>query len=159
VYALFSPQSLIAEGTANYGINVAFPKQERVTFEQAVLFPLAGMDAGMAELYYNVHDIFLKLSYAGNEAARGYLDGTINRDQALRWLMTYALMSRERAEQRIKFFDQYRSYVINYNLGQDLVKAYIEAEGGTADNPAKRWDAFHRLLSSPMLPSELRFHK
>ena len=25
VYALFSPQSLIAEGTANYGIEVAFP--------------------------------------------------------------------------------------------------------------------------------------
>jgi hypothetical protein len=159
VYALFSPQSLIAEGTANYGIDVAFPRRERVAFEQAVLFPLAGMDSAMAELYYDVHDIFLKLSYAGNEAARGYLDGTIGRDQALHWLMTYALMSHERAEQRIRFFDQYRSYVINYNLGQDLVKAYIEAECGTADNPAKRWDAFHRLLSSPILPSGLRFQK
>jgi hypothetical protein len=159
VYALFSPQSLIAEGTANYGINVAFPRQERVAFEQAVLFPLAEMDPAMAELYYDVHDIFLKLSYAGNEAARGYLDGIISREQALHWLMTYALMSHERAEQRIRFFDQYRSYVINYNLGQDLVKAHIEAEGGTADNPAKRWDAFHRLLSSPILPSGLRFQK
>jgi hypothetical protein len=25
-----------------------------------------------------------------------------------------------RAEQRVRFFDQYRSYVINYNLGKDL---------------------------------------
>ena len=32
VYPLFSPQSLIAEGTANYGIKVAFPGQEQVRF-------------------------------------------------------------------------------------------------------------------------------
>ena len=29
VYPLFSPQSLIAEGTANFGIDVAFPGRER----------------------------------------------------------------------------------------------------------------------------------
>ena len=44
VYPLFSPQSLIAEGTANYGIEVAFPLQDRMRFEQDVLFPLAGLD-------------------------------------------------------------------------------------------------------------------
>jgi hypothetical protein len=33
VYPLFSPQSLIAEGTANFGIDVAFPAEERVRFE------------------------------------------------------------------------------------------------------------------------------
>src|SRR5881275_1782863 len=44
VYPLFSPQSLIAEGTANFGIEVAFPGRERVTYEQQTLFPLAGLD-------------------------------------------------------------------------------------------------------------------
>ena len=39
VYPLFSPQSLIAEGTANYGIEVAFPGDERLAFERDVLFP------------------------------------------------------------------------------------------------------------------------
>jgi hypothetical protein len=34
VYPLFSPQSLIAEGTANYGIEVAFPPAERLQFER-----------------------------------------------------------------------------------------------------------------------------
>ena len=34
------------------------------------------------------------------------------------WLERYALHSRPRAEQRVRFFDQYRSYVINYNLGK-----------------------------------------
>ena len=36
-------------------------------------------------------------------------------------------MSTERAAQRVRFFDQYRSYVINYNLGKDLVRTFIES--------------------------------
>ena len=40
------------------------------------------------------------------------------------------MMPRPRAEQRVKFFDQYRSYVINYNLGKDLVRAFIERRTG-----------------------------
>lgn len=155
VYALFSPQSLIAEGTANFGIEVALPGGERVEFERKVLFPLAGMDVSMVDLYYKMHELFLKLGYVGNEAARGYLNGTITRDQAVDWLITYALMSPDRAKQRTRFFDTYRSYVINYNLGQDLVKSYIEKRGGTAENPVKRWEEFKKLISSPRLPSGL----
>jgi len=155
VYALFSPQSLIAEGTANYGIEMAFPAEERVEFERTVLFPLAGLDPAGAEKYYRVHRIFQRLAYAGNEAARKYLDGAIGREEAMRWLTEYALMAPARAEQRTRFFDQYRSYVINYNLGQDLVRRYIESRGGTPQNPAKRWGEFKELLTSPRVPSGL----
>ena len=65
------------------------------------------------------------------------------------------MMSSDRAWQRTKFFDAYRSYVINYNLGQDLVQTYIESHGGTVDNPARRWEVFADLLASPRLPSAL----
>ncbi len=158
VYALFSPQSLIAEGTANFGIEVAFPGTDRIRFEKEVLFPLTGLDPEKADIYYKVHELYLKLGYAGNEAARGYLDGKMNRDQTVQWLNTYALMSDERARQRISFFDTYRSYVINYNLGQDLVKRYIETRGGTSNNPGKRWEEFAMLISSPRLPSGLKYY-
>ena len=60
-----------------------------------------------------------------------------------------------RAEQRVKFIDQYRSYVINYNLGKDLVRAYVEKQAGRQPTPARRWAAFAALLSSPRLPSGL----
>jgi hypothetical protein len=156
VYPLFSPQSLIAEGTANYGIEVAFPGRERIAFERSKLFPLAGIDPARATEYYEVQALVEELSYAGNEAARRYLDGKIDREAATAWLQRYALMPRDRAAQRVRFFDQYRSYVINYNYGKDLVRTYIESRGGTADNPAKRWQEFERLLSSPRLPSGLR---
>jgi hypothetical protein len=156
VYPLFSPQSLIAEGTANYGIEVAFPGSTRIEFERTRLFPLAGLDPARAQEYYDVQALVEQLSYAGNEAARLYLDGRIDRDAAAAWLQRYALMPKDRAAQRVRFFDQYRSYVINYNYGKDLVRGYIESRGGTAANPAKRWQEFETLLSSPRLPSGLR---
>jgi hypothetical protein len=156
VYPLFSPQSLIAEGTANFGIDVAFPGAERTAFERERLYPLAGIDPAKAARYAEVQRLLQGLSYAGNEAARSYLDGKISRQDAEAWLVRYALMAPERAAQRVRFIDQYRSYVINYNLGQDLVRRYIEAHGGTADQPEARWREFTKLISSPRLPSGLR---
>ena len=155
VYPLFSPQSLIAEGTANYGIQVAFPGDERVRFEREKLYPLAGLDPKRADEYDRVRRLVEKLTYAGNEAARRYLEGTIDAAQAATWLEEYALMPRARAEQRVRFFDKYRSYVINYNLGQDMVRAYVESRGGTADHPDVRWREFVKLLASPRLPGGL----
>ena len=154
VYPLFSPQSLIAEGTANYGIQIAFPGDERVAYEQAVLFPAAGLDPARAREYYDVQALVEKLSYAGNEAARRYINKEIDAAQAAAWLERYALMPMERAKQRVRFFDQYRSYVINYNLGKDMVAAYIERRSG--GDEARRWKEFSGLLSSPRLPSGLR---
>ncbi|HEY8536878.1 MAG TPA: hypothetical protein VIL25_10530 [Vicinamibacterales bacterium] len=156
VYTLFSPQSLIAEGTANFGIEIAFPGEERVVFERERLFPLAGLDQAEAPLYYQVLAALEGLSYAGNEAARRYLNGEFTADQAADWLVRYTLTAPERAAQRVRFIDRYRSYVINYNLGKDLVRAYVEGRGGTPDRPDVRWRVFGELLSTPRLPSSLK---
>ena len=153
VYPLFSPQSLIAEGTANYGIDVAFPDAERRRFEREVLFPAAGLNASGVEEYYDVLQLVQKLSYAGNEAARRYRDGRIDAAAAAKWHETYALMAPERAAQRVRFIDQYGAYVINYNLGKDLVASYVERRAGP--DPARRWSEFAALISSPRLPSGL----
>lgn len=156
VYPLFSPQSLIAEGSANYGIDVVFPGESRLEFEKSTLFPLAGLDADQADLYYDIQNIRAKLNYAGNEAARLYLNGEITREQAAAMLEQYLLYEPERALQRTRFIDQYRSYVINYNLGKDLVAQYVESLGGTADNPEKRWQIFQELLSNPHTASSIK---
>jgi hypothetical protein len=154
VYPLFSPQSLIAEGTANYGIQVAFSDAERRRFERDTLFPLAGLDPERVDEYYDVIALAKALTYAGNEAARGYLDGRMNAARAADWLVRFAMNTPAQAAQRVKFFDTYRSYVINYNLGEDMVRTYVERHAG--DDPEKRWAVFAALLSSPRLPSNLK---
>src|SRR5215471_8648122 len=155
VYALFSPQSLIAEGTANFGRDVAFPtKTERMKFEKEVLFPAAGIDSTRTDEYYAVQDLMKQLDYAANEAARRLVNGEIDENAAAQWLQTYALMDPKRAQQRVKFIKRYRSYVINYNLGEDMVRRYIEKRSGT--DPDERWSEFGKLLSSPRLPSGIQ---
>jgi hypothetical protein len=156
IYPLFSPQSLIAEGTANFGIEVAFPGEERVRFERETLFPLAGLDPATADSYYQVQELLQGLTYGSNEAARRYLNGEITAEEAADWLVRFTLSSPERAAQRVRFIDTYRSYVINYNLGLDLVRAYIDRQGGTAEAPERRWEVFEALLSSPRLPGDLQ---
>jgi hypothetical protein len=156
VYPLFSPQSLIAEGTANYGIEVAFPGRERIEYEQKVLFPAAGLDPAKAAEYYDVQALVDQLAYAGNEAARGLINGKLSPAEAAAYIEKYAMYAPERAKQRVRFIEQYRSYVINYNFGKDMVRRFVEARGGTADNPSRRWEEFEKLLSSPRLPSGLQ---
>jgi len=155
VYPLRSPQSLIAEGSANYGIDIAFPRAERLQFERSVIFPTAGLDSAAVDDYYAVLSLVDRLSYAGNEAARRYLNGQIDAAAAAKWLEHYGLYSPPRAQQRMRFVDQYRSYVINYNVGKDMVARYVESQSNGGADAARRWDVFTQLLSSPRLPSGL----
>jgi hypothetical protein len=153
VYPLFSPQSLIAEGSANFGIEMAFPGDERLAFERDVLFPLAGLDPALAAPYARVSALVGDLSYASNEAGRRYLDGEIDAAAAAAWLERFALSSAERAAQRVRFIDSYRSYVINYNLGEDLVRSYVDSRA--AGDAGRRWEIFADIVSSPRLPASL----
>jgi hypothetical protein len=155
IYPLFSPLSFLAEGSANYGIDVVFPGEEKRQFEKDVLFPLAHLDTSLADQYFKILDIKAKLDFAGNEVGRMYLEGEITRETAGSMLQKYLLMAPLRAEKRVQFIENYRSYIINYNLGKQVVSDYIERLGGTADQPEKRWQILMDLLSHPMVPSKM----
>jgi hypothetical protein len=153
VYPLYSPQSLIAEGSANYGINVVFPGNDKVTFAREVLLPLAGLDTAGIALYFKVLEAKGKLNYARNEVGRGLLSGAMTEEEAMRWLQEYGLYNKETAEKSISFIRGQRSYVINYNYGADLVAQYIDRMGGT--DSETRWKVFEKLLSNQIRIKEL----
>lgn len=152
VNPLYSPTSVLSEGSANYGIDLAFPAAERLAFERDVLYPLAGLDPRTAEAYWNMQQMTEALSGARLTIAKMYLDGEVTRPQALELTQKYLLLSPARAEQSVKFTDHYRSYVINYGWGKDLVRDYIER--GNPD-PAERWRRMEKILSEPTQPSDL----
>ncbi len=154
VYLLYSPHSLIAEGTANFGINIAYPDNERIEFESKFLFPLAGFNPADAEKYYKILRLTEALDFSENEAARNYIDGKFDKAETIDWLKKYSLMSQERAENIVRFIETYRSYIINYNVGKKLIKDFIE-NSAAAKNKAERWKLFERLLSTPQTPSGL----
>ncbi len=153
VYPLYSPQSLIAEGTANYGIEMAFPNDEKIEFEKEFLFPVAGIDPEKADKYYEVLSLVSKVSYVRNAASEAYLNGEKSKEETIDWLVKYALRSRESAEKSLSFIEAYRSYIINYNVGLDMVRNYMETNAG--ESSEEKWERFEYLISTPQVPSNL----
>lgn len=154
MYPLFSPQSLIAEGSANYGIALAFPGDEKINFAKNILLPLAGLDTTNITLYFKALALKDELNYARNEVARGLINKTMTEEQAITWLKNYCLMNDETAIKSISFIRKNRTYVINYNYGKDLVKNYISAKGGDT-SPEKQWQVFGDLLSNEVMTTDL----
>lgn len=156
VCPLYSPLALVAEGLANFGMQVAFPTvQEKIEFGRHTLCPLAGLDASKLELYYRISELSQVQWASTAECGRRYLSGALTREQATEWLMNYCLYPAEAAENWVSFIEHFRSYVISYSTGQELVRRYVEKRGGSADNPALRWQVYRELLTKPLLPDDL----
>ena len=152
VAPLYAPVSPLNEGGANYGVELAFPGDERMRFERDVLYPLAGLDPHVAVENAAMRAALDDLMGVGATIAALYLDREIDRERAIELKQRYELMSRERAEQSLRFVERYRAYVINYDLGEALVRDYVERAGATPD---EHWAAFERILTEPTLPTDL----
>jgi hypothetical protein len=152
VYPLYSPQSFIAEGTANYGIELAFPGRDKVTFEAARLYPLAGLPTADAERFEQLRLALNELSGASMTIAKEFLEGRITEAQSIALRRKYSLVSEAKAKQLTAFAKGYRTYVINYGLGQDMARADVER----FRSPRAKWRRFEEIISEPTLPSDLR---
>ena len=153
VNPLFGPFGPLAEGSGNFGIQLAFPGDEKMAFETEVLFPMAGLDIIEAAKFNRVLELESKLSHATNDIARRYLDGELSKEEAVPLIQKYYLQSYEKSEQRLRFMEKYRGYVINYNIGQDIVRDYVTSAGNTPD---AQWTAFRDMLTIPLTPSDMQ---
>jgi hypothetical protein len=153
VAPLYAPASPLNEGGADFSVDLAFPGDERAKFEAEVLYPLAGLDPHTAKAFDEMRRATGELDGALLTVSQMHLDGDVSREQAITLVQKYKLAPRDVAEQSLEFDRDYRSYVINYSVGEDLVRSYVDRVGG--DDPAARWAAYERILSAPMLPADL----
>ncbi|MES1156229.1 MAG: hypothetical protein ABUL73_00495 [Alphaproteobacteria bacterium] len=151
VQPLYAPRGPLDEGGANFGIELAFPGDQRLAFEQSTLYPLAGLDPATAPAMNTLRLAMQDLAAAGLTIDQQYLDGQITHDQAIALKQHYELMSRERAEHSLAFADHYRAYVINYVSGEDLVRAYVMRGA----DEAARWRRYQNIWGEPTLPEDL----
>jgi hypothetical protein len=152
LYPLFSPYGLIAEGSAEYGVGLAFPNDERIRFEQEVLYPMAGIDPKGAVLLERVEELLAELKYSSIAIGKLYLDGKISRDEAVTRTIKYSLVSEKKANASIRFVEQYRAYVLNYSIGEHLIDAFIAKRSETHE---ERWGQFKQLLTELKTASDL----
>jgi len=153
VAPLYAPASPLNEGGGDFGVELAFPDDEQVKFEAEVLYPLAGLDPNTAAAYDQMRKATAGLDGALLKISQMHLDGEITREQAISLVQTYKLAPRDVAEQSLAFDRDYRSYVINYSVGAELVRNYVDRVGG--HDVEARWAAYEHILSTPMLPSDL----
>jgi hypothetical protein len=129
-------EAFFHEGLASYGLELAFPGDERLRFEKEVLFPLAGLDPSQAELSFRVARELRRLAPLRVEAARAYLERKRDRVQSVLFLENEALVPAPWAF--LEFVDRYRTYVVAYTLGPDLVRRRIERRGS---DPWREYEA------------------
>lgn len=154
IIPLFSPKAVISEGLANFAIEILFDENEKQEFEKNILCKIAGINTKQVDLYYSILNLMSELQYASTESARRYLDGKITKEQAINFLMNYRLRTAEEAERNIEFFEKYRSYILTYSIGLDLVRNYFASENPSS--PEQKWELYYKLMSTPVLPSDLR---
>lgn len=154
VAPLYMPASPLNEGGGDFGLELAFPDGERLAFEKAVLYPLAGLDPATADINDEFRKATDELDGAQLTIAQMYLDKQVSRTEIIGLIQRYQLVPRDVAEQSLEFYDQYRSYVINYSVGEALVRDYVGRMGGT--DPKARWAAYDHIISTPTLPSDLK---
>ena len=153
VYPLYSPQSFIAEGTADYGASLVIHGEDRLNFKRDVLFKEAGLDPAFAAEQHHFQQLIRPLRFAPIQAARAYLDGVNTAAETIEYLERYTLQPKGMAERRVKFFDEHRSYIINYSYGEEIVANWVAKTAG--EDPAARWKAFTEILSNPRTPANL----
>jgi hypothetical protein len=149
VYPLWSPQSLIAEGTADAAWDTIFPGEEGRAFLRDRIAPLAGFtDAGKVETYLVASEAMEALKGVRPVAARMLLDEGKPEEEVRAFLMRYALLDRKHADRSMAFIREYRAYVFTYALGLQVVERAV----GTGPDRAAR---FFTILQRAATPGEL----
>jgi len=153
IYTLFSPVSFLAEGTAEYGIDLVFPDDEKIEFIKKNVIGAEKITKTELKKYFTALEIVEKLNEVTVNVAKAYLDGEIIIEEAVSLLQKYGLESEKSAIRRMNFIRRYRSYIMNYTLGKRFVKNYIQNK---APNDIKsKWDIYRILIEKPYLPKDL----
>jgi hypothetical protein len=149
VVLLRSPVSMMREGAANYGVELAFSPGERLAFERDVLFPLAGLDPAQAREYREVSRLVDELSMNVAAIARDYRDKRLTVQNARRALESSALVPSPDA--LLRFVDRLGPYVLGYTVARDKIRSYVEAEHQrTCEHTCRdRWTILRSVLEEP----------
>ena len=126
-----------------------------LAFERSMIFPAAGLDPAGAADYYDVLALVDRLSYAGNEAARRYINGEIDAKGGGRLARDVCAVLAPRARAAGALHGPVPQLRDQLQPGQGHGEALRRIPGRHGVECRERWQVFEQLLSSPRLPSGL----
>jgi hypothetical protein len=146
---LRSPESVIREGAADAGVELAFPAEERLAFLRDVIFPLAGFDPADAARYARYEALERAASGASLPILARYHDGALDRDQATAALVDEAFVASPGA--LLDYTDHYGAYLTGYTIMRDRTRTALGSSCG-----GDPWEALRALVERPHVPSACR---
>ena len=114
-----------------------------------MLAPAAGLSPEAVLLDDRIAAAMEPLRHVNGEGARMLLDEGRPEAEVVAFLTRWGLTTEEKAMKSVSFARAYRSYVFNYSLGEEVVRAAIGV------GPDRR-ERFFDLLVRPVVPSELQ---
>ena len=150
VQLLLAPECVISEGIADNAQNMLFDDEQLAAFLRDQLYPLAGLAGLDTETQLHLERARQALAgVSGNAALLLHREGWAP-EKVQAYLERYSLRTPEEASHSLSFLTNplFRSYVFNYAMGKALLAPLLEGP----DAPA----SFHRLLSEPFTPSQVR---
>jgi len=142
ILPLLSPASVLAEGVASAGVDLALARTERSALERD-LFRLAGVSPDLVPLTDDIGRLTRELAAAGTEGVRRYLDGRLTRAETALWLEHWAAMPRP--AEMIAFTERFRTYVVGYTEAAARAERIVDND----------WHRFEALIADITAPSRL----
>lgn len=140
-----TPASLISEGIAGLAAEILLGDEE----QEITAAHLAGTSVAYdPDLSRAVQEAFVPLGRVRGNAALLLHTRGASTEEAVDYVMRWALSSRKRAEHSVRFITDpvWRSYVTTYTDGYDLCRDFV---GGDPER-------FQRLLTEQLTPADLR---
>ncbi|MFT4888656.1 MAG: hypothetical protein ACJA2D_001488 [Pseudohongiellaceae bacterium] len=141
VFLTRTPASVIREGAANLGVELAFPLAQRLEFEREVLAPLAGISFPDEAKYGEFLILIGALAANVTPLLRDYLNGELSFNTASVRLEREALVSSP--NELLRFTDEFGAFSIGYEIAQSRLNQRIQSQDD-------KWSA---LLDSIIDPS------
>lgn len=144
---LRSPEQVLREGAANYGVDLAFPPAARLAFTRDVLFPLAGFDRRDAARFVQIHRLAGELALSVLPILRDYRDGKLASGDAMSALMLQGAIPSPQA--LMQFTRDTGAIVIGYTAARDLVRACVAAR--SRGSKKSEWTTLNTIVAGPDL--------
>jgi hypothetical protein len=145
VVLLRSPASVLREGAANFGVELAFPWRERIAFDREVLFPLAGLPPAQARRYETVHRLVDELASAVTPILTAYRSERLSFGEAASELVTDAQILEPAP--LLQFTDKYGAYALGYVVARDRIRDYVNEQSRRSRESS--WSVLRRVVAEP----------
>lgn len=155
VISQYSSSSAFTEGSARRSVYMSFDNSmdKLVDFEREVVFDLAGLDKGLAQLMPLWHRYCDISGYGKLEATRNTWDGKWSKEEAGAFLEKYAFALPGTGVDALEHLAVDDGHFVAHDYARDVLRDYFDSVTTDVD---QQWKLYQRLCASHMSMKEIQ---